>query len=1611
MMRSVSTKPDIKLLKTTKKLQASKKNHISDLRTPIRDTISETISFVIKGKLTPIKPFLLDKRNDLTVKKNVTKIPKVLKKSEDNLLYLRKLKEKNVKLDSKVQAKTCKKLSAESSCKKKFDKSPAKTISPNKVKLVNLSKLAKKNRDLNEKPKKNVKSVVTTKSAKCIPNKPSKNLPLKANTSEEISEAATLIDEDEIKKQQTIEQLLKQVNEEIKSKESRISKKSNKMKKRKKVVGGTIEEKVPAKPVQNPASDLANIIKPEVIESTENSEIKIDNEQSKIPEDTKNETVSNKEVDLESKEIKAELLVEEREQTLKKKKYVKLKSKPKITVIKKRVSSKSKSRADDQICKTKLFKFWNGPKRHRVASLNALAKVHCLYENETRATILDVIDESNKTAYNPKRDTSKNKSNKLEQVVKNEDLSEDSSPPPTRILRSVPGLRAIGKHWDMHDTTSSDEEDDVNYTVKSPTPEKVSQPKVKIKKEVVERKRRSNEIVMDLKDMVVRKRMASLNASAILAASYSAEKRHNRSKYSNDDTSSCSSHSSEEYFAALDKDIKIEEEDKKEDEPELIEVRATPNKKVAVILNQDTDVTITGVYVNSTTRSTHHEGYCSIAGMQYRISATSHTQTAATAVSTEALLQSSSNSVPDNSNSDSMPSSKSYTPLDALSNMQPPPGPGLQHNHPVLHGQQHMGPPQHVIGMPPHQLSPGLRHSCSSAFSSPHSTPSYQTPPSHHPPIQGDAGYVHAGYYQPAGPLITVPPPHGHSQPPHPPLPPLTKTIPPPPETSPSSSTTPSVIPHDGPPPPPSSAGDSSDSEVIITSVTTAKDPVPPPSHPPAAYRYQYPGYSYSYPPHSYPYPTPPNPPYSHHDMCYSPNPYVHKYPIRRYLTTQYYPPPNPSDIYPVPPSGPSQPSQQVVTAPPASANATTYSAAPPTLLETYASPQPALVEGYQPPPPSHYYPPPAAFGPPAPTCYSHPSSRAIPYINAYQSSCPCPMQSCPKNVHTGPLTGDCKRSNISNESMPLPPVALALPLEPASATGPPSPARGSAGMPPPPSPAGATYQAPPPVPTKQESDLVNNQEQCKTEKKRKARIGKAMVRNNIAANLQQNTMLLMCGNSQDFVKREIESPQEQVAEEKREITDGEGKKFLENLQHPCTKIEEMKQEESQPEISVQPKEETIIEEPQKDPLNPLPPVINTVAENVKVKNMKRKLSMLSEKEPSPEVVPVEKKQKCGSYKLLIKKETNTVRINNGKRKLLGEMSQLSKARETKLKLRKRTNKTLNNGNTIKRQKFSKLTQTNNSNCKSGFHPSTKTKEKKLLSVNKVNSKSISAPEDKTLAKNNIERTIESVISVVCLRTREENTAKTEKCGKQQTNKPVINKKSTNKGVVSKKFKTNSKKTEITRRKSKCSEIAVTPIKKPLNVPKWSNGWTWEGEPFEAKVFLNSDELTILRRCYPAMRHEGGDKIAPKDCVLLKAGPRKNDLPFVAKIAALWENPEDGEMMMSLLWYYRPEHTEQGRLPIDQPDEVFASRHKDSNSVACIDDKCYVLTFNEYCRYRKTYKRIESGIEESLPCIPNPEPYPRYHMQPPMTLVSPEMVFFCRRVYDFRQKRMVKNPT
>lgn len=472
-------------------------------------------------------------------------------------------------------------------------------------------------------------------------------------------------------------------------------------------------------------------------------------------------------------------------------------------------------------------------------------------------------------------------------------------------------------------------------------------------------------------------------------------------------------------------------------------------------------------------------------------------------------------------------------------------------------------------------------------------------------------------------------------------------------------------------------------------------------------------------------------------------------------------------------------------------------------------------------------------------------------------------MQSCPKNVLTGPLTGDSKRSNvasISKDSMPLPPVALALPLEPASATGPPSPARGSAGMPPPPSPAGATYQPPPP-PTKQESQSPIAPEDWK---KRKPRIGKAMVRNNIAAGLQHNTMLLMCNPSQNFVgavKREIESPKEKdTLEEKKEIcsSDEETKHVAEVIPKP----EESSVTEILPEPVAEPKDDKLkdklkeeVETDDKEnntdedvPVQEvLPPVVSTVAENVKVKNMKRKLSLTKEKVPEPEVGPSSKKKpKLGSYKLLIKRDTNLIKINNGKRKLLEEPSGPTQTRRSITKNKKPTKRKLSTTSeeVNKRLKVTKPLMDSKQVSKLKTEPA-KAEEstKKATTKQKVNSKPAKSSVvalDNLIAKNNIDRIIDSVISEVGTRTSKELAAL--KIVNKKTSANNNNKKSTNKNVQNK-VKSECKKSGMTRRKSKCVEVIPQPIPKTprrsIQAPRWSNGWRWEGEPYEAKVFIN----------------------------------------------------------------------------------------------------------------------------------------------------------------------------
>ncbi|EDO43560.1 predicted protein [Nematostella vectensis] len=114
-------------------------------------------------------------------------------------------------------------------------------------------------------------------------------------------------------------------------------------------------------------------------------------------------------------------------------------------------------------------------------------------------------------------------------------------------------------------------------------------------------------------------------------------------------------------------------------------------------------------------------------------------------------------------------------------------------------------------------------------------------------------------------------------------------------------------------------------------------------------------------------------------------------------------------------------------------------------------------------------------------------------------------------------------------------------------------------------------------------------------------------------------------------------------------------------------------------------------------------------------------------------------------------------------------------------------------------------------------------------------------------------------------------------------------------------------------------------------------------------------------------------------------------------------------MMMSVLWYYRPEQTEVGRDPsIHGEMEVMASRHKDDNSVACIVDKCYALSYPEYCRYRAQNKLCQES--RATPFSPVPPGQSTRPGSVPAPDTDPSLVFFCRQVYDHRMGRVIKNP-
>uniref|UniRef100_H3AUS9 BAH domain-containing protein n=2 Tax=Latimeria chalumnae TaxID=7897 RepID=H3AUS9_LATCH len=144
-----------------------------------------------------------------------------------------------------------------------------------------------------------------------------------------------------------------------------------------------------------------------------------------------------------------------------------------------------------------------------------------------------------------------------------------------------------------------------------------------------------------------------------------------------------------------------------------------------------------------------------------------------------------------------------------------------------------------------------------------------------------------------------------------------------------------------------------------------------------------------------------------------------------------------------------------------------------------------------------------------------------------------------------------------------------------------------------------------------------------------------------------------------------------------------------------------------------------------------------------------------------------------------------------------------------------------------------------------------------------------------------------------------------------------------------------------------------------------------------------------------------------RDTVLLRSGSREC-LPYVAKISAIWEKPCTGKLFMSLFWYYRPENTQASHDSSSFGErELFASRHQDVNSVACIEEKCFVLTFAEYCRFHAMVKRREEGTPDPATIVPRMQGgrVPLYRRVPDSA--DPSLIFYCRYFYNLQQQQIV----
>ena len=187
-----------------------------------------------------------------------------------------------------------------------------------------------------------------------------------------------------------------------------------------------------------------------------------------------------------------------------------------------------------------------------------------------------------------------------------------------------------------------------------------------------------------------------------------------------------------------------------------------------------------------------------------------------------------------------------------------------------------------------------------------------------------------------------------------------------------------------------------------------------------------------------------------------------------------------------------------------------------------------------------------------------------------------------------------------------------------------------------------------------------------------------------------------------------------------------------------------------------------------------------------------------------------------------------------------------------------------------------------------------------------------------------------------------------------------------------------------------------------------TNGWIFQGDFVDCCSFVNKDS-TMVTRLYFAEMERNGIVVRVGDSVSLQTAVNDEN-PFVGKIISMWQD-NIGEMMVTMSWFYGASDLENIRKP-HYMSELYLSKHTDDNSVACIQEKVHVLSYNDFCRYRAHLAQIQAVSSSQCrfrnSIVPNVVKWRDDRF--PAETTPPEIIYFCRSVYDFRLRRTLKQP-